>query len=166
MIEPKRYLLADDGVFPNSRLPVLHYRKALKLPIIFPAASVKNTFRSHGWSNSWRMGIYTYQHYHSITHEVIGVVKGKTTLQLGGEHGKRVTVRKGDVLVIPAGVAHKNLGKEKAVICVGAYPDGKDYDMNYGRPGERPQADKNIAAVPLPQTDPVFGTDGLTNIWK
>ena len=38
--------------------------------------------------------------------------------------------------------------------------------MNYGRPGERPQADRNIAQVTLPKTDPVYGRDGqLTKYW-
>jgi uncharacterized protein YjlB len=32
--------------------------------------------------------------------------------------------------------------------------------MNYGQAGERPQADQNIAQVPLPQQDPVYGSPG------
>ena len=76
-------------------------------------------------------------------------------------------VEKGDVLVIPAGVAHINLGEENDVICVGGYPGGRDYDIKRGRKDERPRADKNIAEVPLPQTDPVFGKrGGLLKIWK
>jgi uncharacterized protein YjlB len=71
------------------------------------------------------------------------------------------------VLVIPAGVAHMNLGKENDVTCIGAYPDGRDYDMNYGKPGERPKSDHNIASLPLPGTDPVFGKKGaLLQLWK
>jgi uncharacterized protein YjlB len=60
-----------------------------------------------------------------------------------------------------------NLGKEDDVICVGGYPDGREYDMNYGKAGERPKADNNIAATPLPPTDPVFGKNGpLLKLWK
>jgi uncharacterized protein YjlB len=71
------------------------------------------------------------------------------------------------VLVIPAGVAHKNLGGENDVGVVGAYPDGRDYDMNYGKPGERPGTDENISGVPIPSGDPVLGNNkGLTTIWK
>ena len=88
---------------------------------------------------------------------MLGVCKGETLLQLGGEQGVILFVQKGDVLVIPAGVAHINLGEENDVICVGGYPGGRDYDIKRGRKNERPRADKNIAAVPLPQTDPVFG---------
>jgi uncharacterized protein YjlB len=86
---------------------------------------------------------------------------------LGGEQGVTLFVEEGDVLIIPAGVAHMNLGEEKDVICVGGYPDGKDYDMNYGKKSERPATDENIASVTLPLTDPVFGKkDGLLKLWK
>ena len=91
----------------------------------------------------------------------MGVVKGSTTLLLGGENGTEVKITKGDVLVIPAGVAHKNLDGENDVVCIGGYPGGAAYDMNYGKPGERPEADRNIARVPLPATDPVAGTAGI-----
>lgn len=97
----------------------------------------------------------------------MGVCRGSTRLQLGGNNGITVTIEKGDVLIIPAGVAHKNLGKEKDVICVGGYPDGNDWDMNYGREGERPGTDYNIALLPMPATDPVYGLKGsLINVWK
>ena len=66
----------------------------------------------------------------------------------------------GDVIIIPAGVAHKNLGSSGDFRCVGAYPPGQDWDMNYGKAGERPAADENIANVPLPVADPVFGFEG------
>jgi uncharacterized protein YjlB len=75
-------------------------------------------------------------------------------------------VEKGDVLIIPAGVAHKNLGEEKDVICIGGYPGGRDFDINYGKPEERPIADEHIAALPLPAADPVYGRGkGLAELW-
>jgi uncharacterized protein YjlB len=53
------------------------------------------------------------------------------------------------------------------LVIVGAYPDGRDCDMNYGKPGERPRTDENIRAVPVPVSDPVLGKqDGLTKCWK
>jgi len=33
--------------------------------------------------------------------------------------------------------------------------------MKYGKSGERPGADKNIAEVELPKKDPVYGDGGL-----
>ena len=163
----QEFLLKGDSRFPNSNLPVLLYKGILNIPFLFPTVHVRNLFKSNGWSNSLDNGIYGYHHYHSISHEVLGIYGGKTTLQLGGEKGVKITVEKGDVLVIPAGVAHKNLGKAEDVKCIGAYPGGMEYDMNYGKPGERPQTDKNIKKVPIPETDPVKGkNDGLTVIWN
>ena len=50
---------------------------------------------------------------------------------------------------------------------VGAYPDGTGPDMQYGKPGERPGTDRNIAAVPAPAADPVHGGTGpLTRLWR
>ncbi|HEY0732613.1 MAG TPA: cupin domain-containing protein [Chitinophagaceae bacterium] len=166
-VNPELYLVNDDGVFPNNMLPILYYPKALELPKLFAGGYVRNLFAKNNWSNNWKAGIYTYHHYHSVTHEVIGIIKGETLLQLGGEQGITLFVEKGDVLVIPAGVAHMNLGKENDVTCIGGYPGGKDYDMKYGHAGERPPADENIATVPLPATDPIYGEPGgLKEVWK
>jgi uncharacterized protein YjlB len=162
----EQVFLKDDGIFPNNRLPALFYKGILKIPPVLGAFFVKRFFKSNGWSNSWKYGIYEYNHYHSITHEVLGVISGKTILLLGGDAGVKINIGTGDVIIIPAGVAHKNLGKQDDVVCVGAYPDGMDYDINYGNTGERPQTDKNIARVPLPSKDPVFGaTGGIIKYW-
>ena len=159
--------LQDDGVFPNSHHPVLLYKGALDIPVLFPAAHVKHLFEQNGWSNSWDAGVFEYHHYHSITHEVLGIYKGHTKLQLGGFKGQRIFIEKGDVLIIPAGVAHKNLEIENSVGVIGAYADGRNYDMNYGNPNERPVTDENISKVPIPAKDPVFGSDmGLIKLWK
>lgn len=165
-METRTYLIADNGQFPNSRLPVIHYIRALHLPVFWKARSVEKIFEQNGWTNNWDAGIYTYSHYHSNTHEAMGIYAGRSVLLLGGENGKTIFIQAGDVLIIPAGVAHKNLGKEKDIHCVGGYPDGREFDMNDGRPGERPQTDKNILDVPIPETDPLLGKEGgLVDIW-
>ena len=161
------HILKDDGVFPNSELPVLIYKDVLDFPLFFDAVYITNLFEKNHWSSSWKGGMYTYHHYHSNTHEVIGVYKGKTTVLLGGEKGVTITVEKGDVLIIPAGVAHKNMGQENDVACVGAYPGGIKHDTCTGKPGERPLADTQIALVALPDRDPVLGLKGGTEkYWK
>ena len=163
---PIQFLCKDNGVFPNSKLPVLLYKEAMALPYLFAAAYIKSLFDKNNWSNSWKSGIFTYHHYHSNTHEVLGVFEGSTRMLLGGDNGHQLKLEKGDVLIIPAGVAHRNLGREDQIKCVGAYPNGLKYDMNYGRPEERPQSDKNIAAVPLPGKDPLWGLDdGVPMVW-
>jgi uncharacterized protein YjlB len=161
-------ILQDDGMYPNnSHLPVLIYRRAMEPPERDPAAAFEQLFQAHGWTGSWRDGIYAFHHYHSTTHEVLGVYRGSASVQLGGDEGITVQVAPGDVIVIPAGVAHRNLGAGAGFAVVGAYPDGRRPDMNYGRPGERPQADHNIRRVDLPASDPVYGNAGpLLEYWR
>jgi len=152
--------LKDDGVFPNSRLPLVLYRLAVRLAGKDPAAVFEQLFAENGWHGSWRNGIYPYHHYHSTAHEVLGVYRGSARVQLGGERGVVHEVHPGDVIIIPAGVAHKNLGSSGDFGVVGAYPEGQDWDMNYGKPGERPKSDRNIRRVALPKADPVYGVAG------
>ena len=152
--------LEDDGKFPNSDLPVLVYKSVWKLSYLFPSSFIIRHFEKNGWTNAWRSGVYDYHHYHSTTHEVLAVYKGKAKLLLGGSKGRVIEVKKGDVLLIPAGVAHKCLEAKNDFRCVGAYPKGHEYDMNYGKQDERPTTDINIQQVSLPTKDPVFGTKG------
>jgi uncharacterized protein YjlB len=160
------HFFKDDGSLPNSHLPLLVY--AFAFPVSDSLADVmEETFASHNWTNSWRNGVYPYHHYHSVTHEVVGVYKGSAILQMGGDNGEQIEVEAGDVLVIPAGVGHKKLSQSNDFAVLGAYPNGKEYDLLLGKEGERPKADENIAAVPLPETDPVLGKEGgIAEYWK
>lgn len=159
--------LGDDGVFPNNeRLPLLVLESALELPEQNPAAAIEALFRANRWVKSWRDGVYGFHHYHSTAHEVLGVCGGTAKVQFGGEQGIVLSIGRGDVVIIPAGVAHKNLGASPDFWAVGAYPQGQMWDMNFGRQGERPRADENIARVPLPQADPVYAAAGpLMDHW-
>jgi uncharacterized protein YjlB/pimeloyl-ACP methyl ester carboxylesterase len=163
-----RQVLKDDGAFPNNdKRPLLVYQDALDLPADDPASIVEAVFAANGWVGSWRNGIYGYHHYHSTAHEVLGVYSGSAQVQLGGEQGVSLSIKRGDVVIIPAGVAHKNLGSTPDFRVVGAYPGGQGWDMNYGKVGERPRADQNIVRVPLPQADPVYGSHGpLREHWS
>jgi uncharacterized protein YjlB len=133
---------------------------ALVLPEAGPATVFEALFGANQWGASWRNGVYGYHHYHSTAHEVLGVYGGAAQVQFGGERGLVLRVGPGDVVIIPAGVAHKNLGASQDFRVVGAYPRGQRWDMCYGKPGERPRADQNIARVPVPEADPVYGSDG------
>src|ERR1043165_3316028 len=139
---PETHVFADDGVFPNSRLPVLIYRGVLAPP---DAAAFERMFDANDWSPAWRNGLFSVHHYHSTAHEVLGIYGGQVTARLGGPRGATVTLVAGDVVVIPAGVAHKNDGASPDFRAVGAYPAGTAPDMQYGKPGERPAADRTIA---------------------
>ncbi|GAB4036386.1 cupin [Spirosoma gilvum] len=166
VMQPEMFLFTDDGKIPNSKFPLLVYRHAFTERGNAGAEWLEKRFASNNWTNSWRNGVYSFHHFHSTSHEVLGVYLGSALLHLGGEQGQKVQVEAGDILVIPAGVGHKNLESSQLGI-VGAYPDGRSWDINKGLPGERPQVDKNIAAVPIPTTDPLLGKDaGLTKIWN
>ncbi len=160
---PETHLFADDGRgFPNSAFPLLVYRGALPPD---PAA-MERAFAANGWSNSWRDGIFRYHHFHSIAHEVLGIAAGEVRVAFGGPSGREVAVRARDVVVIPAGVAHRNMGQSADLLVVGAYPGGAGYDLRRGDPAERVAAVRAIAAVPLPGSDPVLGRDGpLRRLW-
>jgi uncharacterized protein YjlB len=153
--------LADDGSFPNNELlPLMVYGGALDLPEGDPAALIEIILRENGWGGSWRSTVFGYHHYHSTAHEMLGIYSGRARVLFGGDDGPIVEATPGDVIIIPAGVAHNNLGSTADFRCVGAYPRGQSPDMNYGQPGERPRVDQNIARVPLPLADPIYGSSG------
>ena len=162
MIPPETYYFSDDGRFPNSPLPLLVYRGAIPAD----ARAMERTFRVNGWSNVWRNGIFGFHHFHSIAHEVLGFAAGEACVEFGGPEGQTVEVRAGDVVVIPAGVGHRNAGQTENLLVVGAYSGGADYDTRRGDPVEHGVVLRNIAAVALPPCDPVFGLEGpLYELW-
>lgn len=159
-------VFADDGTFPNSRLPLLFYEAALPRGEVTPEA-LEQLFAENGWPPAWRASVYTFHHYHSTAHETLGIARGEARLMLGGPEGQEVDVAAGDVIVIPAGVAHRRLSSSADFLVVGCYPPGQDWDLLRGEPGARPKADENIARVPLPKTDPVSGATGpLMERWR
>jgi uncharacterized protein YjlB len=166
MAEPAEVLLAvlrDDGTFPNNVLPVVVYKQAVATTGSDPAAAFEKLFEANGWGGTWRNGIFNFHHYHATAHEVLGIARGHVRVHLGGPKGEVFDLAAGDVVLLPAGVSHKNVGASEDLLVVGSYPQGQEPDMNYGRPGERPKADENIARVPIPAKDPVGG--GELSYW-
>ena len=163
--KPEKFFFEDDGKIPNNKLPLLLYKNACKERGSKGARWLEERFAVNNWTNSWRNGIYAFHHYHSTSHEVLGIYTGSALVQLGGENGAKLEVEAGDIIIIPAGVGHKNLHSQGLGV-VGAYPDGRSWDLKRGLPGERPKADQNIAALPIPSADPLMGErDGLIKIW-
>jgi uncharacterized protein YjlB len=164
-VQVQAHLFADDGAIPNNpNLPFLVYPGALQLGDD-PAGACEALFERNGWTGCWRDGIYPFAHFHSTAHEVLGICRGQAEVRFGGNAGIALTVRAGDVVVIPAGVGHQNLGGADLLV-VGAYPQGQGWDLCYGKPEERPRVLRNIERVPLPATDPVYGADGpLAQHW-
>lgn len=154
------FVLKDDGTFPNNPLPVLLYRHGIPIHGPDPAVAFEERYRKNGWEGIWRNGVFDFHHYHATAHEVLGCARGSVTVELGGPRGREVTLEAGDVVVLPAGTAHMNVGHEGGYQIVGAYPPDQAPDMCYGKPGERADANRAIAEVELPGSDPVYGDDG------
>ena len=159
-----QYMFRDDGRIPNNpALPLLVYRGALNLGTRDPAAACERLFARHGWTGAWRNGVYDYDHFHATTHEVLGIVRGYVRVRFRGENGLMVGLDAGDVVVIPAGVGHKNMGSTADLLVVGAYPGGREPDIKTGTTWEHEQA--LAAAVPVPEHDPVYGDGPLQERW-
>jgi len=139
---PEQLVFEDDGTFPNSPLPVLLYRGVLTDRGVASPEDALAMFSGNGWVNGWINGLFGYHHYHSSAHEALAVAAGWARAALGGPDGATVEARAGDVLVLPAGVAHKKIAAASNFILVGAYPVGQDWTSLRGLPGERPAADR------------------------
>lgn len=163
----EEHLFTDDGQVPNNpALPLIVYRAVLDTGPT-GAAACEALFAGNDWSAAWHNGIYAHHHYHSTAHEVLGITAGSVQVRLGGEGGKTVELRAGDVVVIPAGVAHKNEGASPDLMVVGAYPGGKSPDMRRPAAQQREQALRNIRQVSVPASDPVCGKSGpLVERWR
>jgi uncharacterized protein YjlB len=143
-----------DAMPNNPRLPVLLHRAAL--PVGDPAAA-EALFARHGWQPAWRNGIYDFHHYHPNAHEALAIAAGHVRVRLGGEAGVTLDLNAGDVVVLPAGTGHRNLGQSPDLLVVGAYPPGDPPEQYTGRPGEIARALHAIPAVADPPCDPVTG---------
>ncbi|MGM0432898.1 MAG: hypothetical protein ACQEQU_09310 [Spirochaetota bacterium] len=157
------HLFTDDGLIPNSPYPVILYKKAIPDA---EAADFEQLFLANSWGDSWRNGIFPYHHYHSSAHEVLGVFRGWSLVQLGGQQGESFRVEQGDVVILPAGTGHKNLEQSPDFGVVGAYPEGQHPDMNYGKLSEREKSLENIRKLALPSADPIGEQGSLIQRWK
>jgi len=166
-IKPLVFNFKDDGITPNNDLPVLIYKNILEAVKGDFADYLEKTFQQNNWTGNWRDIVLDKDHYHSTTHEVLGISKGSVDLQLGGAEGKQFSVTVGDVLIIPAGVAHCSLDNNSDYEVIGGYPEGRSWDMIYCEPEKYHEAKAIIDGLPLPKSDPIFGDSGrLLKFWK
>ena len=145
----------DDGFIPNSRFPVLLNRKDISfrgMDTKEAEAMLKERALKVGWNQDWLWKVYKRPHYHSTTHEALVVFGGSATLRFGGHRvGKLVKVSQGDTVVIPAGVAHQNMGGTENFQVFGLYPVGaEDYDMRFCRKWERAITLPRLASHEVP----------------
>jgi len=160
------HLFADDGTVPNNELPLVLYRGVLGNEGDL-AARCEALFNANGWPGPWRNGIYGHHHYHSTAHEVLGIARGNARVRLGGEQGAIVELRAGDVVVIPAGVAHKREAASGDLLVIGSYPRGQRPDICRADAASHDKSAANVARVALPVSDPVTGrADPLIDCWR
>jgi uncharacterized protein YjlB len=137
-----------DTIPNHPRFSVLIYRGV-------DAGDVRTLFAEHGWGGSWVDGVFDFHHFHSTSHEVLGVIGGSATIELGGPQGKAFEVRVGDVLVLPAGTGHRRARADGGFRVVGAYPAGQEsYDLLREADDA---ARQRVASLPAPPDDPVGG---------
>jgi len=154
------YYFQDDGNIPNNRLPVILYKKVIDHEDC--SDWFEQTFQANGWSNNWRDIILPYDHFHSNTHEVLGLAWGEVSLKIGGKNGQIFQLQTGDVILIPAGVGHYSISEHTDYQFVGGYPNGNAWDLQTGLADEeRSKIVRNIQAVETPDLDPIFGKKSL-----
>jgi len=164
--QPETHFFPPSEWVPNHPfLPVLVYRAVLGPKEKDRAHAFESLFYDAGWEGVWRNGVFSYQHYHVGTHEVLGIAEGKAELLVGGPQGATLDVTAGDCLVLPAGTGHKRVSASGDFLVVGGYPPGQHADIETAAatPGEL----KVIAAMPIPDSDPLYGPAGpLVTLWN
>lgn len=158
----------DDGETPNNpHFPMIWYRSPVQLDDAADPASVFEVlFKANGWRDSWRDGMYPYLHFHTGTHEVLGIARGQVKARFGGRRGRALTLKAGDVVILPAGTGHRRLSASRDLLVVGGYPAGGDYDEPRPDDVDAAEARASIARVKAPAKDPVYGASGATvRLW-
>jgi uncharacterized protein YjlB len=105
-------------------------------------------------------------HYHSRIHEVLAVAGSKGRARFGGKKGRILTLKAGDVAVLPAARSHQCLSAKENFLAVGANPPAGIYD-ECTTMEDRSRALKAIPKVAPPRKDPVYGWGGpMSKLWK
>ena len=129
---PKHLLyFKDDGDIPNHPpWPLLLYSRALDAETLARSETAFNElFAKNDWIVRFRAGMYSFIHYHSNAHEVLGVARGHATVQFGGEAGQAVGVQVGDAVLLSACTGHQLISGSADLLVIGAYPPGPDRDL-------------------------------------
>ncbi|KAF1970766.1 hypothetical protein BU23DRAFT_202627 [Bimuria novae-zelandiae CBS 107.79] len=130
MVQVRTYTIPPTKLMPNSPHVLIHYPGLFLDKVSQPGFNCEelyDLYRSNGWESQWvaRYGATQPSHYHSRAHEAMTVISGEGAMirfgvadtsedeeehthGSGHEHGGVwVEAKKGDVFILPAGVAHK-----------------------------------------------------------
>lgn len=111
-LNPEIHHISPTPHIPNSKLPILVYRGALRGTT--PEETV-HAIEANDWLKGGRWKTYKTAHFHTTVHECYAVVQGSTVYQLGKspldaecddlgrENGRVFDFRQGDVFVLPVG---------------------------------------------------------------
>lgn len=109
-VEPETFYVKPTPHVPNSRLPVVVYRGALKDT---SPENILATIEPNGWLKGGQWKTFKTVHFHSNTHECYGIIKGSSTYRLGkssvdadydedgNPNGTTFFAQAGDVFVLP-----------------------------------------------------------------
>ncbi|KIP05233.1 hypothetical protein PHLGIDRAFT_25184 [Phlebiopsis gigantea 11061_1 CR5-6] len=129
-----QHTIPKHGFIPNTsvqHIPLTIYHGAFTSPDL-TASQVESHIQSVGvCTPQRRYTMYSQTHFHSTTHELLVVSSGNAKLLFVEER-----VKKGDVILIPAGVGHRLPERSDRFEMVDSYPAGADkWDICYGREG-------------------------------
>ncbi|KAF2154153.1 hypothetical protein K461DRAFT_123404 [Myriangium duriaei CBS 260.36] len=151
---------------PNTSIvkkPLLVYHSAFSGSSASASAIESHFSKVGAVVPQWRYTMYSTSHFHTTSHEVLGISSGSAKLCFGHEDNPdRVieTVKKGDVVLVPAGTAHRLMEDiDGGFEMVGCYPKGSNWDMCYGKSGEEDKI-KGIERLKWFEKDPVYGAEG------
>jgi len=162
---PGRYVFQQREQIPNSFLPLLVWKAGARVSND-SGRDVCRLYERNGWGGTWVYTVFPFWHFHTKGHEVLTCVSGRARVGFGGDAGIIADVAPGDVAVVPAGVGHRLIEATDDFLAAGAYPPSQQGDIV--RPGDMNvmEAARRIAALALPETDPITGkADGVVAIW-
>jgi len=185
MVEVHTYKLPPTALMPNSPHVLIHYPRLLLSKIESPSFNPRDLYdlyASNGWESQWvaRYGRTQASHYHSQAHECMTVIAGEgATIRFGvadtsdddeehthgGRHeegGVEIHAKKGDVFILPAGVAHKTYDPKPDVEDI-IFLQCKDADGKVIR--EREKARKFFADIELGEHFMMMGSYPRENDW-
>ncbi|KAH8087861.1 RmlC-like cupin domain-containing protein [Cristinia sonorae] len=178
-IHVSQHQIARQGLIPNTSIqhkPLLIYRGAFNPTTLTPDAIEEHITSVGVFAPQWRYTMYRQTHFHSTTHELLVVFRGKAKLCFGADvtssqsnedESVVAEVKKGDAILVPAGVGHRLLeemdsDEGEGFEMIGSYPEGSEkWDMCYGKKGKQEEGvDQRIEKLGWVERDPLYGEEG------